>query len=1329
MLGLTQKEAGEMLGGGPSAFVKYEAGSLKPATALVTLLNLLKENPSLIHSISDLPVKNLVEYQASPLNVLPNQICELDKYQFRELVERLLIAEARSHGIPLESIHVAMNQDAADGGEDARISWKGVPLRTNFLPSQFVQFQIKSGKVSPSKSGKEVLNRNEGIKDKVRDALQGGAHYVTLNTQCLTRKQVEAHEAKIISALETNGLSAKPEKVLFWGAESLANWINLYPSISAWFREQIGDTSTTLFRSWENWSRQFEHEESAWVEDERLKPIFEKLINGLTNEKSIRRVVGLMGVGKSRLTLEVFTRAKSQGVDMTPLVLYTSLSEEEESSVSSAVESMAISQLRAVVVVDHCNTNFHERLSKLASKKASRLSLITIGHVLDTVRDPTNHDTIVLEGASKPVIEKLIRRKLPGLQHEDCFRLVNLCDGLPGMVDTVTSAWSSNRPISQALDQFVIDAYLQLDSDTNRHQLRNAAQLIAAFGPIRYECGPNESNDLRDVAEFSDNLTFHELREEANRLIQLGIAQLHGNLLVIQPRPLAMALTEQQWRVWDSKDWKNVLTGSGRASLKLGAAHQLSWINTTSTARDVVREICKPFGTLEGIEKLAVPGNAEVLRELAQVDESTVAQSIRRTLNSTDPKTINGDLTSHLVSAIHTIVFARDTFYDGADLLLELASANVDNVTSNQAAQVFASLFPLIAGETEADGNTRLRFLVEKAKSEKDRATRTIVVEGLASGVRTSHFGYLSGANIAGSRPSLQPWAPSNRSDATNYLIGCVKTLTEFAVQSDDVGETARRVLGFELRGLLTWIPIETIEEIVAAVHRCVGQWPEAIEQLGYYLQFEEYPVGSDHPARVSRLIDILRPSKLSTQLKQYVSDMSYQYPEERDIPIEEKFEIQRDVINRLAKETAAQFDVFVEVVPDLVKGNQRWATEYGYKIAEYTNSHTEWLQLILNATRHTLADERNFGLLAGFLRGVYEQDCFTVDKLKRELVSSSELSSAFPSICKEIGITHEDIVLAISGLQSNTLKAQRLSSWGDGGSLKGIEPPHVASLVDLLLTHSIDGFLVGVDLLLMYAHSRKGSLSHLATQVLNAAEYALNWPISRYNENFRHDFAKLVTAILKKGRENSNARKLALSLARLLVRGTDDGGCLVTDSVVRILLASFAEIVWPLVSQALLNEDKKNKWHIRQVIGKRLSHFRSEELPPLFELGDETLFAWCEAHPDGAPAFVARTVPVFIHDSTGVQKTRFHPTFLRLIDEFGQCDGVLDAARSNMTSGVWEGSMVPFLSQVVQELKALRGHPKIEVDRWLLVMLRYFTEWLEAERKNEEQLKISWEI
>ena len=50
-LGLTQAEAGEVIGGGPRAFTKYEAGTVRPATAVVNLLRLLDTDPGAMRTL------------------------------------------------------------------------------------------------------------------------------------------------------------------------------------------------------------------------------------------------------------------------------------------------------------------------------------------------------------------------------------------------------------------------------------------------------------------------------------------------------------------------------------------------------------------------------------------------------------------------------------------------------------------------------------------------------------------------------------------------------------------------------------------------------------------------------------------------------------------------------------------------------------------------------------------------------------------------------------------------------------------------------------------------------------------------------------------------------------------------------------------------------------------------------------------------------------------------------------------------------------------------------------------------------------------------------
>src|SRR5258708_38706864 len=138
-IGLSQVEAGELLGGGPRAFTKYESGTIKPAAATANILRLLDANPSAIITLSGGKVAPMESDNTRPFEVTGKHIAALSPRKFVLLMRRLLDGEAHSGDLPMDGIHVAANITAADGGEDARIEWQDGPARTKFLPNRISQ--------------------------------------------------------------------------------------------------------------------------------------------------------------------------------------------------------------------------------------------------------------------------------------------------------------------------------------------------------------------------------------------------------------------------------------------------------------------------------------------------------------------------------------------------------------------------------------------------------------------------------------------------------------------------------------------------------------------------------------------------------------------------------------------------------------------------------------------------------------------------------------------------------------------------------------------------------------------------------------------------------------------------------------------------------------------------------------------------------------------------------------------------------------------------------------------------------------------------------------
>lgn len=131
--GLSQLEAGEIIGGGPSAFTKYEAGTIKPTASVTNLLRVLEANPAAMATLGGPRIPPVTTSASSPFEVTGKDIAALTEPTFSQLLRRLLNSEAQANDLPPDAIHVASNISAPDGGEDGRIKWKGGPVRTSFL--------------------------------------------------------------------------------------------------------------------------------------------------------------------------------------------------------------------------------------------------------------------------------------------------------------------------------------------------------------------------------------------------------------------------------------------------------------------------------------------------------------------------------------------------------------------------------------------------------------------------------------------------------------------------------------------------------------------------------------------------------------------------------------------------------------------------------------------------------------------------------------------------------------------------------------------------------------------------------------------------------------------------------------------------------------------------------------------------------------------------------------------------------------------------------------------------------------------------------------------
>ena len=1381
-LGLSQVEAGKLLGGGPRAFTKYEAGTVKPAASVVALLRVLEANPDMIHVLRgdgpgprggrSRPIAPIPG--AGPFEVAGEHITALNERWFPHLLRRLLSAEALAHDLPAAGIHVAGNVTAPDGGEDGRIEWTGGPDRTAFLPSRLVQFQLKAGKISPAATGREILTREGEVKDMVRSALEAGGHYVMLSVHPCTQKGIEARKTRIRKALRGAGMTVDDDQVHFRDADQIAAWVNRHPSVAVWVKEQTQPGTIGPFRSWFHWANRAEHHGSPWVEDERLSELRTHLRERVAEPHSIARVVGLWGVGKSRLILEAFDPGAEEVGAPLPgdLVLYADESEAGPAAIGEVVRSLADMGTRAVVVVDSCVPDTHRILAGMVSHRGSRLSLITID---DEIPSGTPDETALIVGeAPSSVIEAVIDQVSPGLPSEDRRRLVRFSMGFPKMAIRIGQAWAESVPVAHATADDLADAFVLGRRPRESEQLlRKSAALLAVFGLVETElpAGGGADGELCEIAARGRDLTAADLRAAIRELGDRGVIQRRGRFVVLQPRPIAMKLAERQWREWSPTDWDDVLAGDATSPrLRTMAARQLALLNTTPISKEVVRHVCRPggsfdsFGEIErALDRLAridvcrsggpfdsfgggpKAAHAEVLSSLAEVDSEVVATWIGRCLDGAgDPSRVRDDTRGHLVWALEKIAFHPDTFEDGARLLLRLAVAENERSINSNATGQFKALFPMRLGSTAADGNARLSILDEAAETD-DPIQRSIVVEALISGLETSHSSPFVGAGTHGTRPALEPWQPATKKEADDYIEGCVIRLARFAEQDDKSGVAARAGLGGQLRSLISIGFLDTVEKVVLQVDGGTGRWTEAVEDLGHFLEYDAAGVetqseplwndvaGMDRnvTARVRALIAELNPKSLESRVRFLVTEMPWDFPcgEKLDVDVRDRRQV--ETVRALAEEIVEQPVVLEGVLSQLSRGEQRMAYIFGEGVAGAIgrgDSSVDWLDRIALAVAETPENQRSFALLSGYVTGLAEDHSDIVEVFKQRAAQSPQLAPALPLICWRLGIRPSDIGLVIGALQTGLLPVRCLKQWALERVLAEVPAPAVAPLFDAMLDHSAEAFTEAMHLMWMYVHRASDRLDGFRSHIRKIAENVARWKCSQRNAMADYHFESIMKWMLGKGRQDPDARATALALATALVSVADWNEGRIMKPVVSTLLSDFPEIAWPIIGQAIVS-DRGQAWRLKYVFLGDFFSFKQEKSPTILSLPEDALFAWCRAHPGSAPAFVAGVVPILTTYRNDASERSLHPVIHRLIDEFGDRSDMLKAVSLNMGSFGWSGSVTNYFALYREPLRTLYDHPKWQVRRWAKAMLRHLDTWIENARNEDEERDAEWEV
>lgn len=1253
------------------------------------------------------------------LEITPDDINKLGDLQLTELLSRLLRMEAQKFGIPKSYISVSLEIKASDGGEDAHIKWSDGPEKTEWIPNRYTLFQCKAEKMGPKKCKSEILSENE-LKPRVKDVLDNGGSYVLFFTQQCTTTMKNARKNKIREGIQSTGAAYyETVDIQIYDANEISMWVNDYVplivQVCSWLGRHIPNSMCT----WEDWKK-YPENNVEYVQDEILSGHISQLKDHFIGTKKVARIVGLSGLGKTRLALEVFRlpgnpQENIESQTITDQVVYIDTAD-GSAGLQGIVKQWRDQNLEGIIVVDNCELELHQRLRREIEHPDSRLSLLTLDY------DPISNDDcnfIRLEPASEDVIKGIIKQSYQGLRDPDIRRIVEFAEGFPKIAVMLAKARLNEvEDIGNLNDNELMEKLLW-----GRRPPNDDARKVISACSLFTHLGFSEDmiHQIDFVAEKICGIPKGQFYEHAVQFIKHGILDRRNRFVKVVPIPLAVRLAADWWKGCHPEKAKELITMDMPDGMSEALCDQIGKLHHVHEARQLTKELCgdaAPFGQAEVLNS---DKGSRLFRSLVEVNPIETANALAHAFGAWDKEQLLQVKAGrrNLVWALEKLCFWEETFPIATRILLSFAVSE-NETWGNNATNKFFQLFHYLLSGTQAHPDLRLQ-VIDEALAADDMEYRRLAVEALGHALNTHHFSRDGGVEIQGSRAPQEDWRPKVWQDVFDYWAKCFDRLIPLASIDDELGALARKQITSNVRGLIQYGRMEELESALKSI--CVEKdifWPEAYKEIKSTIHFDGAKLPPNSLKKLKKWLEILEPKTFVHRWKLIISEPP------RELETDEG-ETHSDRFYRLASEFAEECSKNTQELFENLKivfeGGQTRGYEFGHALGKLLDQDDVFIEKALSVLKKLPPDRANPSVLCGFVYSISPKNPQLIEEMLDSVAKDDDLYIHAIKLTCSIEPQKKDLGRIIELVKKGKFNPNDLRAFIYGGTLKHLSPVDVITFCEDIIGLGNDGIFPALEVLFMYTFQddEKFKLCH------NEFQRILEIPgilceLEPASTMDAHHFKESVNRLLNYEEIND---EFAINISKEIVRAFTQEKFMVglisdLEPVIRTLLSKYRDVTWPIFSDALLADDNRSYRVTFLFRPDNSAKYYSEGV--LSELSESFLIQWCNENSEKAPVILAKLVPLFIKDN---ETYSFHPIAKSLIYTFGDRPDVQSAIDSNMWSFSSVGSRTPYYEKQIEAIEKLEtdNNPKLGV--WCAKTIQRLNGRIDYEKGREEEEKI----
>jgi len=1267
-------------------------------------------------------------------------INRLSAVQLHQLLLTLLHIECEKNLIKEKTIDVSEAIGLQDGGEDGRIKWDHATLsNTEFLPSKDTLFQCKQRETAsefpPSKCKDELISQDKktkvkSVKPRIEDLFKNKGTYILFCSFSCSPPMKDDRINGFRQGLRELGKNyAKSCEIKIYDAQKIAEWVNNFISAVKFVCDCIHRPIPLSAKTWHDWES-YQEFQNTFYSDETLNQQIDQIRDHFSEKQRAARIVGLSGLGKSRLALEAF-RPPTNKDDHSQLarsenVIYIDARYENEPQ--KYVYAWRQSGSTGILIVDECDCELHHLLSKEIKHPDSNFSLLTIDYSDDCgiKEDPV----FKLKPVDDEIIEKIIKEKFSELSKPDVERIVEVSQGFPLMAVLIAKdRLLGSQSVGTISRKAIIDRLIG-GRDGSTKEEREIITACSLFTHFQVDGGDATHIEFisRTICGIEPK-TFIRAINSVKR--ERGIIDERGRFYIIRPKPLAITLATTWWSDCSLTEAKQLLLGNEiPKDLINPLCEQFRYLRLDPEIQRLSKELCdetSPFGQAEILNS---DRGSRIFRSIAEVNPQAAVNALYRCFGNADKDTIRkiGPGRRNLVWALESLCFWEDTFPKAARILLKFAVSETELGLGNNATNQFYQLFHYVLSGTKAPPSLRMQ-IIEEGLATNDPEYMRICITSLSHALQSHHFSRSGGVETQGSRYPDKDWQPKTYGELYNYWRSALKVLKQYAVHDDPIGEHSRNQIENSISGLLRYPILDSIEDVIFTICDTRGIfWPKVLYELKSFIHYRSNDVPPDALAEINHWIQKLSPKELKD-----ITYVTIIHPERLSIlegkdPIEEA----NKQVEKFAIDLVKKPSDLTEVLRLLYATRSAQGYYFGYSLGKAIENKEQFIDKSIELLKTIPADQRDGSVLGGFLFSIRDENSDIVNECLEKISADTTLNFLLLYLTVQSKPQKRDLSRLINEVKKGAIQVNDFSIFQYGSVLKHLETNIVTEFFSDLLSLSSNSCPTVFEIAYMYTFNDDKKMQECTPflkQLLTERKCFFNiLKNADYHQHILYSMNEVTKKLLQRGKPDQElASQLTNEIINLCLAAPST--FMIShemDELIEILLSpKYIETTWPIFGEAIVSKDRIVSFCLKDILGGVVFCDSSgyQWNPCLLDKIPLILVSqWCEKNREKSPYFLSEAILPII---TVQERKVWSPLALLLLDNYGDDNKVLRGLTQKMHQFSWMGSLIPFYETWFNAYSDLLLHKNLNVRRWAETNIEYVKKMIQKNQTEEEEREL----